>query len=225
MKFTKYKRGSVIPLIRHINRTATHYNNPDIDFDKTKDNYSLLKSIEPDLDRYARIIESVHVNSRRDTTVLAEAIVTAPVGIRPENEKKFFVAVAKFLCEKFSEGNARWVVQATVHVDEPGENHLHFVWCPCVKNNNKRADKEYKVCVWQQITPTMLANIHAELQVHLNEHLDFDAPVHTGVTKASGGNRTMDQLKEQPRTKDRWRKKDIADRDRTVAPDYERNRW
>ena len=114
--------------------------------------------------------------------------------LEQEQYDDFFLAVYDFLENRYGEEN---VIQAVVHDDEGGQPHLHFCFIPVVED--KKHEEGYKVCANDVLDRRELRNFHPDLQRYLDEHGLEDACVMTGVTRAQGGNRTVAELKAEPK--------------------------
>ncbi len=202
----KYRQSSVVNQLRHNNRTITYSSNPDIDLDRSHLNYSLTpdRGIS-EYDYFLKRKSQLYCYNRKDIVVLAGWIVTAPKDLPTEQQKDFFESVYHFLTQRYGEENA---VQATVHMDESGEPHLHFLFIPAAPDK-KHAQKE-KICANDVLNPKELRNFHPDLQRHLKKE-GINAKVLTGVTAAQGGNKTVAELK--------------TERNQTVQREIERGRW
>ena len=117
-------------------------------------------------------------------------IVTAPADLAPERYQEFFKVTNDFLTQRYGADN---VIQSTVHMDE-ATPHLHFNFVPTVKCDNLEGFSE-KLCCKEVISKAELRNFHPDLQNYLNKNGLADAHVHTGITKAQGGNRTVKEMK------------------------------
>lgn len=125
----KVTASGVVNWLRHNNRTIEKDGNTDIDYSKTKDNYSLTPYIDiPREEQYARreeirkleyqhykeLKEQFYCFNRKDVNTMVSVVVTLPKEINdPETEEKFFKGVADFLTDRYSN-----TVSITVHKDE-----------------------------------------------------------------------------------------------------------
>lgn len=159
---------------------------------------------------FKKRIEDVYVYGRSDVKVAAQWIVTAPSDVAPDQERSFFEASYRFICQQYGEEN---IVQAWVHYDEGirdktgnlivGRPHLHVIFIPVVQNMDygkrnksgnisKKNTFREKVCADELITKRHLQNFHPAFQKFLDSH-GIKASVHTGVT--GGQNRSVAELK------------------------------
>ncbi len=135
----KVTASGVVNWLRHNNRTIENDGNTDIDYSRSKDNYSLTPYIdiprEEQFERreeirkleyqhYKELKEQFYCFNRKDVNTMVSVVVTLPKEINdPETEEKFFKGVADFLTDRY--GNT---VSITVHKDEG----KHYV----LKDNN-----------------------------------------------------------------------------------------
>lgn len=130
-----FKRHQISNMLRHNDRTIQYSKNQDIDNERTKLNYSLLP--ERDLNSYdyfKSLIKGLEINNNKNLNIATSWIITAPKELDPKLEKTFFMLSYYFLTHRYGEDNC---IQATVHKDEAGQPHLHFVFIPITKNENK----------------------------------------------------------------------------------------
>ena len=81
-------------------------------------------------------------------------------------------------------------LQAIVHNDEGGQPHMHFLFIPATSDQKHGGEK---ICANDVLNKTELRNFHPALQKWLIDH-DVQANILTGITKAQGGNRTVQEL-------------------------------
>ena len=220
----KYSDKEVVFEMRH--NTREHKKPPsniDIDPERTPLNFSLAPDdrggalpdggVAADAARAyhrARLAEVYHYN-RADLVTACQWVITAPKDLPPEERDAFWSETMAFLHHTYGEENC---IQAIVHRDEgvemngeivEGENHLHYMFIPVVRNKNymvptktgsipKARQYEYKVCADELITKKHLLEWHPAYQKWLDEH-GIHCTVHSGVT--GGRNRTVDELKRE----------------------------
>ncbi len=222
MKFTKM---AAMAVIAHQERTCLTHSNENIDPEMTKYNYSVWP-YDPDLvgEKHGwkrltkRLSEVKHLN-RKDVNVLVEWVIHLGPDVPPgyDNEADFFRACMRY-CER--EYGAENICYGIVHVDEENP-HLTVGFVPVVKKPLKlrknasattRAEYEAAVAAGKTsievldadsvITRKHLQDWHGGLTQYLIQELGYDPAVHTGITKAMGGNLTVKQLK---RKDAKWR--------------------
>lgn len=114
----------------HNQRERESKTNPDIDKEKTKDNYDLVNAENINYnERVKEIIESQKTGTRKtrkDAVRVNEFIITSNRGffdkLSPQDEKRFFEESLKFFSERYGKQN---IAYATVHVDEKTP-HMHL---------------------------------------------------------------------------------------------------
>ena len=205
----KFKASEVSNQIRHIERTIENPSNEDIDKEKISEDYLL----SPDrgitsYDYYKQRLSELYVLKRPDINTACGWVITAPQELKKENEDAFFKSCYEFLNNRYGEKNC---ISCTVHKDESGQPHLHYLFIPVVEDK-KHKDYDGKVCAKQLITQRELRNFHPDLQRHLDNE-GIEAKVMTGITKRQGGNIRVKELKqnreieqqiEQTKQIDRW---------------------
>ena len=201
----KFTESAVVNQLRHIERTIAHPENMDIEKDRTVQNYSLLPQREISSYEYYRQRKSeLYCYNRADVKVMAGWIVTAPKDLPMSEMEKFFNVTYEFLSERYGEKNC---VQAVVHNDEGGQPHMHFLFIPATSDQKHGGEK---ICANDVLNKTELRNFHPALQKWLIDH-DVQANILTGITKAQGGNRTVQELK-NGKTRSRWRTEEYESR-------------
>lgn len=92
------------------------------------------------------------------------------------------------MAERYGEANC---IQSIVHQDESGQPHLHYCFIPVVPDLKHGGEK---ICANDVLNREELRSFHPDLQKHLQKN-GIDAKVLTGITKAQGGNMSVQQLK------------------------------
>lgn len=189
-KFTIY---AVVNQLRHIERTIANPSNEDIDQTKENKNYSLA----PDrgmssYDYFKERKSKLYCYGRDDVKVMAGWVVTAPKDLPADQHRAFFERTHDFLIERYGESNC---IQSIVHNDESGQPHLHYCFIPAVPDKKHGGEK---ICANDVINPKELRNFHSDLQKYLKDN-GINANVHSGITKAQGGNRSVREMKQERR--------------------------
>lgn len=190
----KFAEAAVVNILRHNDRTIREPSNKDIDSKLTKLNYSL----SPDrnissYDYYKHRKSQLNCYNREDVKVLAGWVVTSPKDLNSDDRVNFFLETYSFLADRYGENN---VIQAIVHRDESGQDHLHFNFIPAVPDTNPKHQQSEKICANNLINKRELCSFHPDLQKHLKER-GIDANIMSGKTKAQGGNRSVKELKKE----------------------------
>ena len=238
----KFRAAAVLQEIRHNHREIQHSSNQDIDPSRSANNDDLTPDhggLTPYEYYKSRLGELYIYDPRRDDiNTLFGWVVTLPREVSAsDEEQRFFAAVANFLSDRYGPENA---VSITIHRDEGGQPHLHYLGIPAVKNNMRGPDhpQAEKLSCKEVINREELRKFHSDLQAYLDEH-GIKAQVKTGVT--GGKNRTVEQLKresaadlraEVDRLQEIERKynellqdRELSRWDRSPDIDRERGRW
>ena len=132
MRAEKLKSHQIHFSQNHNERNHKNYSNPDINLEKTKDNYHLIES-----KNYSRDTEHIiqknykgTKNIRKDAVKNIELIFTSDKDffdkLSPADERKFFEESLKFTQEYFGEKN---IFSAVIHKDETTP-HMHVNLVP-----------------------------------------------------------------------------------------------
>jgi hypothetical protein len=130
VRMAKMKSYDLKGIQFHNQRERESRSNPDIDKEKTKDNYDLINAENIDYnERVKEIIESQKTGTRKtrkDAVLVNELIVTSDRDffdrLTAAEEKAFFEESAEFFSERYGSQN---VAYATVHKDE-NTPHMHL---------------------------------------------------------------------------------------------------
>lgn len=187
----KFAASAVVNQLRHIERSIAHPTNQDIDASRSNRNYSLA----PDrgmtaYDYFLTRKKELHCYNRQDVKVMAAWVVTAPKNLPASEYREFFEWTNEFLNDRYGVENC---IQSIVHMDESGQPHLHYCFIPVTP------DKKHggmKICANDVINRRELRNFHPDLKKYLLEW-GIDADVHSGITAAQGGNRTVKEMKQE----------------------------
>ena len=154
MRFTKRKRGSVSSMEAHNERKKEQYkSNPDIDMEKTVDNYHL---IQPQHKYYAEIMKRVEASRcrvRKDSVLMVETLITASpefmMALPANEQREYFERALSFIEDEVGEDN---VFAATVHMDEKNP-HMHVCFVPITPDKRLSAKvilgNQKKLSEWQ----------------------------------------------------------------------------
>ena len=225
MKFTKM---AALAVVAHQERTCTTHSNENIDPERTPDNYAVWPYDRPDRvfekhgwRRLTKRLAEVRYLNRSDVNVLVEWVIHLGPDVPPgfENERAFFEACMRY-CEKLY--GAENICYGIVHKDEENP-HLTVGFVPVVrkplklrKNASAATKAAYEAAAAAGkttvevvdadavITRKHLLGWHGGLTAHLIDELGYDPAVHTGITKALGGNVPVKSLKKRPAD---WREK------------------
>lgn len=154
MRFAKRKRGSINSMESHNERQKEQYkSNPDIDTEKSADNYHL---IQPQHKYYAEVmsrVEAAKCRVRKDSVLMIEALITASpefmTARSSAEQREYFEHALVFLRNEMGEEN---VFAATVHMDERNP-HMHVCMVPITPDKRLSAKtimgNQKKLSEWQ----------------------------------------------------------------------------
>ena len=129
VRMAKMKSHDLKGIQFHNQRERESRTNPDIDQEKTKENYDLINAANINYnERVKEIIESQKTGTRKtrkDAVLVIELIVTSDKdffdNLTPGEEAQFFAKSAEFFSERYGSQN---IAYATVHKDEHTP-HMH----------------------------------------------------------------------------------------------------
>ena len=139
LRFAKHKGGASKALSAHHERTKEVYaSNPDIDAERTKQNFHLVTprwSYEQEIRHRIRM---AGCRVRRDSVKFVETLITTSPEFAKAHESEmpeYFERALGFLKERVGEEN---IFSAVVHMDEKTP-HLHLCFVPLTKDNRLSA--------------------------------------------------------------------------------------
>ena len=136
LRFAKHKGAPSGALEAHHEREKERYaSNPDIDTERSKYNFHIVKPKE----RYSRFIkhriEASGCRTRKDSTRFVDTLVTASPeffkGKSTQETAAYFKWATEFLADRVGREN---IISAVVHMDEKTP-HLHLTFVPLTKDN------------------------------------------------------------------------------------------
>ena len=154
MRFAKRKRGSIGSIEAHNERKKEQYkSNPDIDAERTADNYHL---VQPQHKYYAEVmarVEAAKCRTRKDSVLIVETLITASPefmsALSVNEQHEYFERALRFIKEEVGEDN---VFAATVHMDERNP-HMHICFVPITPEKRLSAKtilgNQKKLSEWQ----------------------------------------------------------------------------
>ena len=168
-KFTRAQSGAIINHDTRKQRLSNDvfversYGESKVDPSRTHLNYR-LDGDEDAAVKLERRLSEVYCYGKKNLVTSCSWVVHVPSdgSVSEAEHRKFFETVYRFFNSNYGEKN---VVIAQVHLDETSP-HLHYVFCPVVKNNNKNAARQgaEKVCARQVLTPSHLKKLHKDLK-------------------------------------------------------------
>ena len=192
----KYTMADVTGIFIHYDRSPGHsLSNKDIDKSRTYLNYNLAADDQPlPQKKFLRQrLKQIKTNGRKNQNVMVDWVITQPADVKEDDSKRFFREVYRFLANRYGIQN---VISAYVHMDEVGNTpHMHFSFIP-VEVLEEGTEKLNAKAV---INRTELQKFHKELQVEMDLMMGYHISITSGITKAQGGNKTIDQLKAETR--------------------------
>ena len=178
MRIEKRKLGAVGRICRHNERLKTEYkSNPDIDPERTKDNYHIIGPCRNYRKAVLDKIESAGARMRKDSVVLQDCFIGAtPEWIRskpPEEQRQYFEHAVRFFEQKFGKQN---IISAVVHMDE-ATPHMHLCFVPLTKDG-RLSSKELIG------GPKGLSVLQDQFYVHMhNKYLDLTRGIPSRISK------------------------------------------
>lgn len=195
MKLTK---GASTRIIEHCERVKDangryrkYRTGSKIDDSKTKENYAFLLNggSVTGKDRLNEILNQTYCMNRNDVKVMADWVVTLPKGYEGD-EYSFFKACSAFIVKRYGKDS---FVGGWVHKDETSP-HIHLCFVPRVYDEKK---DRWKVCAKAVLDKKELNTFHKDLEAFLMDRgLVEKGQILNGVTKMTGGSKTIPELKQ-----------------------------
>ena len=140
LRFSKCKAGGVASTDRHNERKKSVYkSNPDIDMERSKLNYHLVKPEGTYSSVYKKMISEAGCRTRSNSTVMVETLITASPdyisAMSADEQRQFFERAADFIYAKIGKHN---IISAVVHMDEKTP-HMHLSFCPITEDGRLSA--------------------------------------------------------------------------------------
>lgn len=138
------KMGALSGADKHNERKNENYSNKDIDQERTKDNYHLIKPQKGYKTEFDRIREeenlkgNLRLTGEKQSNVACEFLITSDndffKNIGAERTKEFFTDSLDFIKNKVGE---KHIISAVVHLDETTP-HMHITYIPVAEKANKK---------------------------------------------------------------------------------------
>jgi hypothetical protein len=140
LRFAKRHKGSVAKVGNHHERTKESYkSNPDIDRNRSNQNYHLIKPTGTYTQMVTERITQAGCRLRKDSVLLADTFIGATnefiTGLSPDEQKEYFRHAYGFIASHIGEHN---ILSATVHMDEKTP-HMYLVFVPLTADNRLSA--------------------------------------------------------------------------------------
>lgn len=178
LHMNKFQKDGIRGIQSHNQRERESHSNPDIDYDRSFQNYDLCPSAPENYPQFIqnRIDDLLLVKAvRKDAVHMCGLIVSSDSAfferLSPEETRRFFEESAAFLTEFVGREN---VISAKVHMDEKTP-HMHFLHVPVTPDGRLSANKIY--------TRESLRKLQTELPRYLQER-GFE--IQRGVEQTSG---------------------------------------
>lgn len=184
-------KGAIQGISNHDTRAKESKTNPDIDYEKSKQNYNLS---ENKLTYHQKIKERISELPlkravRKDAIVMAQVLVTSDKSffdnLSEERRKEFFKDSYDFLADRYGKEN---IISSVVHLDEKTP-HMHFNFIP-VTADNRLSAKEL-------LTPITLGKQHDEFYQQVGKKYGLDRG-------EKGGNKSHLETKEYKELMDKY---------------------
>ena len=139
LRFAKHKGGASKALSAHHERTKEFYaSNPDIDAERTKQNFHLVKPRWSYEQEIKHRIRTAGCRVRKDSVKFVDTLVAVSPEFAKAHEAEmpeYFKRAFNFLKERVGEEN---IISAVVHMDERTP-HLHLCFVPLTKDKRLSA--------------------------------------------------------------------------------------
>ena len=140
MRFAKYKGPEIGRIEAHDERTKEQYSsNPDVDMNRSKYNYHLVKPSRSYRAEAERQIAAAGCRTRKDSVRVVEVLFTASPeffkGKKPAERRAFFEESLHFIKSK---QNPETIISAVVHMDEKTP-HMHLSFVPLTEDGRLSA--------------------------------------------------------------------------------------
>ena len=167
IRMQKFQVSDVQGIQKHNQRQGISKSNPDIDYEKSHENYDFLndQNLKYESEIKEKIAEQVKRKPRANSVVLSEFMVTASPeymnSLSAEEQKKYFEKSLEFIQERYGQKNTLYAV---VHQDE-ATPHMHVGVIPITEDNRLSAKDIFN--------KQELRELQEEFPKHLQKH-DFD---------------------------------------------------
>jgi len=154
MRFAKRKGGQISSMESHNERKKEKYaSNPDIDMNRSKDNYHIIQPQHTYRREIDSRIKAVGCRTRKDSVKMVEVLFTASpeffAAVSVDERRVYFDMAARFIQDEVGKEN---VFAATVHLDE-ATPHMHVCFTPITKDGRLSAKEivgnQKKLSEWQ----------------------------------------------------------------------------
>ncbi len=153
IRMQKFKIADVQGIQKHNQRQGKSKSNPDIDYERSNQNYDLLndQNLKYESEIKERISERVKRKPRANSVVLSEFMVTASPeymkSLSADEQKKYFERALDFVRDRYGKENTLYAV---VHHDE-STPHMHVGVIPITKDDRLSAKDIFTRSELQQL--------------------------------------------------------------------------
>lgn len=167
IRMQKFQVSDVQGIQKHNQRQGISKSNPDIDYEKSHENYDLLNddNLKYESEIKEKVSERVKRKPRANSVVLSEFMVTASPeymnSLSAEEQKKYFEKSLEFIQERYGQKNTLYAV---IHHDE-ATPHMHVGVIPITEDNRLSAKDIFN--------KQELRELQEEFPKHLQKH-DFE---------------------------------------------------
>ena len=172
----KYQSGALGNMCAHYDRwngdLSKAESRDNIDATQTHLNFNLAPNRNCGQVKFIRErIESLNLNRlRKDAVRMCDCVLTKPKSLDPAKTDEFFRAGYEFLKARYGGEDAKNVVSAWVHMDEPkGQPHMHFAFVPVTKDGRLSAK--------DVITRADLRTLHTDMQRFVERELGCEVEI------------------------------------------------
>ena len=140
LRFAKYKGPEISRIEAHNERTKENYaSNPDIDTERSKYNFHLVKPNGKYRAEAEKQIEEVGCRTRTDSVRVVETLITASPEFFKDKKKaqvkEYFEHALKFILKHIPQER---ILSAVIHVDEKTP-HMHLSFVPITEDGRLSA--------------------------------------------------------------------------------------
>lgn len=169
LRFEKHKGHPAAPLEAHHERQKEKYaSNSDIDTEKSKYNFHIVKPQGRYYHFIKKRIEEAGCRTRKDSTRFVDTLITSSPeffkGKSIKETREFFQRAGDFLIDRVGREN---IISAVVHMDEKTP-HLHLTFVPLTEDNRLCAKEiignRANLTKWQDDFYTHMAQRYPDLE-------------------------------------------------------------
>lgn len=188
LRFSKRKAGGVPGADRHNERKKQSYkSNPDIDLNRTKNNYHLVEPGGKYKEAYTRMVKEAGCKVRKDSVVMVETLLTATPeflkAMSKEQQRQYFERACDFIAGQVGKEH---IISAVVHEDETTP-HMHLSFCPITEDGKLSAKiiigDRRRLEKWQDDYHAYMSGFYPELRRGLSSRITHRKHIPTYLYK------------------------------------------